>query len=463
MHLPTLLRDCLPPGTRLQGGQYQIDYALGQGGFGITYRGIHTHLEKLVAIKEYFPQEKAFRDARGSITIPRPQVEDFNKGKARFLKEGKLLAKINHPRVVRVEHYFEERETVYLVMELVAGKTLKKYLEEKKSLSEKEIENMMAQGVAGLGAAHRQGIYHLDLKPDNLMIDPEGKVKIVDFGAAKQSLATRAGSRRSTTRMFTEAYTAPEVMGLRAIGSFSDIFEMGMILHEMVTGKLPPSALERLLVEKDWQPTGIGEPWLGLIRAALPMEPTERAQEIEGWWESRQHGKRTATPSPAPVPPPGDDLRSERGVDYTRLQRLLQQQKWKDADEETYRRMLEAAKREKEEWFRDADLKNFPRTDLRTIDQLWVKYSKGRFGFSVQKQIWLDLGGKLGEYDYDTFKKLGDRVGWRKNGSWLNYSDYTFTFTTNALHGHLPAGRKAGRRWWGCDEVLGYSFLFSRL
>jgi hypothetical protein len=79
------------------------------------------------------------------------------------------------------------------------------------------------------------------------------------------------------------------------------------------------------------------------------------------------------------------------------------------------------------------------------MDQLWVKYSNGKFGFSVQKQIWLELGGKLdGEYDRDTFRKLGDRVGWRKNGEWLSYGSYTFS--TNALSGHLPALEALGGR-----------------
>ncbi|OJJ25225.1 hypothetical protein BI308_12840 [Roseofilum reptotaenium AO1-A] len=115
----------------------------------------------------------------------------------------------------------------------------------------------------------------------------------------------------------------------------------------------------------------------------------------------QQSVKSPVTSSPFPTlnlnlnPPPGDDLKSERGVDYTRLQRLLQQQRWKDADEESCRRILEAVKRKKEEWLRVKDLRNFSRTDLRSIDRLWVKYSKGQFGFSVQKQIWLDLGGKL--------------------------------------------------------------------
>jgi serine protease Do len=93
------------------------------------------------------------------------------------------------------------------------------------------------------------------------------------------------------------------------------------------------------------------------------------------------------------------------------------------------------------------------------MDQLWLKYSNGKFGFSVQKQIWLDLGGKLdGEPDLDTFEKLGDRVGWRKNNDWLSYDSYTYS--TNALQGHLPGESS----WVGWAEAAGgYSFLFSRL
>jgi hypothetical protein len=123
---------------------------------------------------------------------------------------------------------------------------------------------------------------------------------------------------------------------------------------------------------------------------------------------------------------------------FQKLEALLQAGKWRDADLETWKVMLKLTKREQEGWLRLEDVKNFPRQELRKMDQLWVKYSNGKFGFSVQKQIWLDLGGKLdGEPDWDTFKKLGLRVGWRKNDAWLSYDSYTFS--TNALRGHLPA------------------------
>ena len=140
---------------------------------------------------------------------------------------------------------------------------------------------------------------------------------------------------------------------------------------------------------------------------------------------------------------------------------MLKAGKWRDADLETWELMLKLTKREQEGWLRLEDVKNFPRQELRKMDQLWVKYSNGKFGFSVQKQIWLDLGGKLdGKPDYDTYKKLGSRVGWRKNDAWLSYDDYTFS--TNALPGHLP---DSCRDSVGCEGGLGEDIqgLFSLL
>jgi hypothetical protein len=127
-----------------------------------------------------------------------------------------------------------------------------------------------------------------------------------------------------------------------------------------------------------------------------------------------------------------DDLSSEKGVDYTRLRDLLKAEEWKEADNETVTVMLKAADREKEGWLYYDSIEQFPYTDLQTIDQLWVKYSNGHFGFSVQKGIWESVG-----YDYE---KFGDRVGWRKgmffDRKWLLHSELTFSL--DAPKGHLP-------------------------
>jgi hypothetical protein len=130
-----------------------------------------------------------------------------------------------------------------------------------------------------------------------------------------------------------------------------------------------------------------------------------------------------------------DDLSSESRVNYTQLRDLLKAGQWEEADQETLAVMLKAAGREKEGWLNVESIQNFPCTDLRTIDQLWVKYSEGRFGFSVQKRIW--------ESEGEDYEKFGDRVGWRKgrnvirwNKEWRDYNE--LTFSTNAPQGHLP-------------------------
>jgi uncharacterized caspase-like protein len=133
---------------------------------------------------------------------------------------------------------------------------------------------------------------------------------------------------------------------------------------------------------------------------------------------------------------PDVPLKSERGVDYTKLRDLLANGKWKEADEETRNKMMEAAGRTEHGWLRTQDIYRFPCEDLRTIDQLWVKYSNGRFGFSVQKRIYESLGGIIGYYDQKIWEAFGDRVGWRVNNTWLYYQH--LEFPTLAPEGYLP-------------------------
>ncbi|QLE47220.1 TIR domain-containing protein [Nostoc sp. C057] len=157
-----------------------------------------------------------------------------------------------------------------------------------------------------------------------------------------------------------------------------------------------------------------------------------------------------------------DDLSSEKGVNYTRLRDLLAAGKWKEADEETLAVMLKASSREKEGWFDIESIKNFPCTDLRTINQLWVQHSDGRFGFSVQKNIYLSVGGKAdGEYYKEVWEKFGDRVGWKVKGSWIDYSSVDFNIS--APEGHLPRMSGEGYLLFGIGGVGRISFLASRL
>jgi len=145
-----------------------------------------------------------------------------------------------------------------------------------------------------------------------------------------------------------------------------------------------------------------------------------------------------------------------QGSKYQQLETYLKNQQWREADKETYRLMITTAGKEYGQWFDRADLENFPCEDLRTLDQLWVKYSNGKWGFSVQKQIWQEYGSPM-SYN-DEWGKFGDRVGWRKDNDWVNYNNLTFDLQ-KSLSGEFPCG---GGRGWGLGGRRKWSVLFSR-
>ncbi|NJL64945.1 MAG: protein kinase [Methylacidiphilales bacterium] len=278
------MRDVLPFNTLLQNGNYRIDYPLGRGGFGITYQAIHSSLKKIVAIKEFYPQEHALRNSsNGELIVPTTKQEIYQRGIDRFLCEGQTLAKLNHPNVVRVENFFRERGTAYLVMELITGDTLHEELEKQpnRRFYPAQIEKIMSALVGALTEVHLQGIYHLDLKPENVLVTPEGRLVLVDFGASRQGLGSG-----TISQAFTLNYAPLEVISGRDFGAASDIFELGMMIHEMLTGRLPPSALDRLS-GNEWNPQGFVEPWQYLLASALNLYKDARSQDVKLWWEGR--------------------------------------------------------------------------------------------------------------------------------------------------------------------------------
>jgi serine/threonine protein kinase len=145
------------------------------------------------------------------------------------------------------------------------------------------------------------------------------------------------------------------------------------------------------------------------------------------------------------------NLKSVKAIDYTNLRDFLAQEKWREADQETANLFLKVADRTKEKYLKIEDIDNFPCEDLATINQLWLKYSQGKFGISVQKRIYESLGGS-GNYDQQKWNAFGTKVGWRVNNKWLYYDQITFSL--KAPSGHLPT------LVWG---VGGGIILFSRL
>jgi serine/threonine protein kinase len=308
VHLPTLQRDLLSPGTLLHSGKYRLDYALGRGGFGITYRATHLVLDQLVAIKEFFPQEHASRDiSGGAVSVPRTKQETYERSLKRFMSEGRVLAKLTNTNVVRVQDLFEERSTGYLVMDLIPGRTLDVVMREAGRLPEKQVWSIVDQLVSALEAVHKLGIYHLDIKPENVLLDADGRPILIDFGASRQGL----GTQRSQS--FTLEYAAPEVIAGGEVGPQSDLFELGMMVYEMVTGEKAPSAMGRLAAMENWEPKGLPPPWQELLVPALRVKRVDRPANVERWWKSQKPPEVVVPPrSVLPLTPP--PKKSKAGV-----------------------------------------------------------------------------------------------------------------------------------------------------
>lgn len=302
--MPFLMRDVLTPGTSLAGGRYRLDYPLGRGGFGITYRAVHTEFEDHVAIKEFFPQEHAMRDgATGRLTVPTTQEGNYKRALERFMHEGRILFKLNHKNVVRVFDSFRERGTAYLVMQLLDGCTLRDKLNNSivKRLPPADVKFITEQLVAALEAIHSKEIYHLDISPDNVQLTSSGEIVLIDFGAARHGLTS------GTTRAFKLAYAAPEVLANRNVGPQSDLFELAMMISELLTGSVPPSVLERSSGET-CDLSKVDEPWKSLLLSALHLEKSARPASVRDWWkEYREPRVNIILPPPKPkedTPPP---------------------------------------------------------------------------------------------------------------------------------------------------------------
>ncbi|WP_277237537.1 Stk1 family PASTA domain-containing Ser/Thr kinase [Merdimonas faecis] len=200
------------------GKRYEVLSKVGAGGMADVYKGRDQMLNRYVAIKVL---KKEFREDENFVR--------------KFRSEAQASAGLLHPNVVNVYDVGEDRGLYYMVMELVEGITLKEYIEKKGRLSHKEVISIAIQMCSGIGAAHAAGIIHRDIKPQNIIISKDGKVKVTDFGIAKAVTSNTI----STNAMGSVHYTSPE----QARGGFSDqksdIYSIGITLYEMVTGQVP--------------------------------------------------------------------------------------------------------------------------------------------------------------------------------------------------------------------------------
>ena len=233
----------LQPNTILQGGKYRIERVLGQGGFGITYLARNTVFDIDVAIKEFFMKDENDRDG-SSVTMPNTTKQELFHGQMdKFKKEAKRMFAIKNEHIIGVQDLFEENGTAYYVMDFVDGENLAERLKRTgKPMSEQEVRDILPQILDALKAVHDAGIWHLDLKPANIMVDKSGNVKLIDFGASKQLNAQKGGATTSTAISYTNGYAPREQMeqNYDKFGPWTDIYALGATLYNLLTSKRPP-------------------------------------------------------------------------------------------------------------------------------------------------------------------------------------------------------------------------------
>ena len=274
--------NALQPGWEIA-GRYRIESVIGIGGFGITYRAYDKKLACTIALKEYFPSGITNRipGSKEVILYAGKRTEEFRQGYARFLNEAQNMMQFHSvPNIVQVREYFEENGTAYIVMEYLRGHTLKTEIER----APLEWERTVAIGAVvcdALAALHRKGIVHRDVSPDNIFLCDDGKIKLIDFGAARVSV-----QQTPLTVVFKDCFTPPEQYSRSAHqGPQTDIYALGATLYTAMLGKKPESALNRWPTDHLKAPHAlkpeIPEPVSNAVMQALALEPELRFSRAE--------------------------------------------------------------------------------------------------------------------------------------------------------------------------------------
>ncbi len=294
----------LPDGLEIAG--YRIVKKIASGGFSIVYLAYDAD-GTAVAIKEYLPSALALRQEGELLpVISKTNLPVFRIGLKCFFEEGRALARIAHPNVVRVLNFFRANETVYMVMGYESGHSLQEYISRKKArnskLSEAFIRNMFTQVLNGLREVHANKLLHLDLKPANIYLRTDGTPIVLDFGAARQTFNSEVPK---LTPMYTPGFAPPELYSKTStLGPWSDIYSIGASLFACMSGSPPQPADQRKTQDKMAvhfaKLQGLySDELINVVRWSLMIDPMARPQSLFALQ------KVLLQPPPAPPPPTG--------------------------------------------------------------------------------------------------------------------------------------------------------------
>ena len=237
-------KNTLGKGYTLNG--YRIEKAIGGGGFSLVYLATLLAEDRRVAIKEYLPSAQARRVEDSRVEpLSEGLAGAYRQGIKRFFDEASALAKVNHPNIVRVENFFRANNTVYMVMRYERGKDLRWYIKHKSGkLSERFIRTVFPQLLLGMRELHSNRLLHLDIKPANIFLRPGGNPLLLDFGAARASVA---GSKPSGPQTLTVGYAPIEQHMGGHLGPWTDMYAIGASMWACINGRAPPASTQRAI------------------------------------------------------------------------------------------------------------------------------------------------------------------------------------------------------------------------
>lgn len=291
-----MVRRELAAGTLVH-GRYRVERTLGGGGFGVTYAVTDMTSGQRAAMKEYMPLDTAVRAADGQTVRPisAERKAGYEKFCERFLKEAQTLYRFRtHPNIVQVRHLFRANNTAYYVMEYLEGVDLEKQLRRTGGrMTWQQLRPVIAQAVDALSVVHGAGLVHCDISPDNLLLLPDGRVKLLDFGAARATLRGMA----QTSQIVAKAGFAPiEQMQGRDFGPWTDVYALAATIYYCMTGKLPPRCEERLTRDELILPGALGisvpsAAWEQALRKALELRADRRFAQVTEFWAALNAGQ----------------------------------------------------------------------------------------------------------------------------------------------------------------------------